>query len=122
MLCDLCSVIPQENQSFGMMLLFMYNVKACVLSFLCMFGSYCSTYGQVKGPTIHGILRGKYEYQPDLDASRFEVRNARLSAEGSLPYRSSYKLEVDLCDESSIKMKDAWVRVNPNSLTAVRST
>lgn len=91
----------------------MYNVKACVLSFLCMFGSYCSTYGQVKGPTIHGILRGKYEYQPDLDASRFEVRNARLSAEGSLPYRSSYKLEVDLCDESSIKMKDAWVRVNP---------
>ena len=64
-------------------------------------------------PQIHGILRGKYEYQPDLDASRFEVRNARLSAEGNLPLRSSYKLEVDLCDESAIKMKDAWVRVNP---------
>ncbi len=64
-------------------------------------------------PQIHGILRGKYEYQPDLDASRFEVRNARLSANGTLPLRSSYKLEVDLCDESAIKMKDAWVRVNP---------
>ena len=64
-------------------------------------------------PQIHGILRGKYEYEPDLDASRFEVRNARLSAEGNLPLRSSYKLEVDLCDESAIKMKDAWVRVNP---------
>lgn len=63
-------------------------------------------------PKIHGILRGKYEYQPELDASRFEVRNARLSAEGSLPFLSSYKLEVDLCDESVIKMKDAWVRVN----------
>lgn len=61
---------------------------------------------------IHGILRGKYEYQPDLDASRFEVRNARLSAEGNLPFMSSYKLEVDLCDESAIKMKDAWVRMN----------
>ncbi|MBQ0019445.1 MAG: porin [Bacteroidales bacterium] len=62
-------------------------------------------------PQFHGILRGKYEYQPDLDASRFEVRNARLSAEGKLPFRSSYKLEVDLCDESAIKMKDAWVRI-----------
>lgn len=62
-------------------------------------------------PQIHGILRGKYEYQQDLDASRFEVRNARLSADGNLPFRSSYKLEVDLCDESAIKMKDAWVRM-----------
>ena len=64
-------------------------------------------------PQLHGILRGKYEYEPDLDASRFEVRNARLSAEGNLSMRSAYKLEVDLCDESAIKMKDAWVRVMP---------
>lgn len=63
-------------------------------------------------PQFHGILRGKYEYQPELEASRFEVRNARLSAEGNLGHASSYKLEVDLCDESAIKMKDAWVRVN----------
>lgn len=62
---------------------------------------------------IHGILRGKYEYEPDLEASRFEVRNARVSVDGNLPMRSSYKLEVDLCDESQIKMKDAWVRLNP---------
>lgn len=66
-------------------------------------------------PQVHGILRGKYEYQPDMNANRFEVRNARLSADGNLPFRSSYKLEVDLCDESVIKMKDAWVRVNPVS-------
>jgi len=32
-------------------------------------------------PQIHGILRGKYEYEPDLNASRFEVRNARLSVD-----------------------------------------
>ena len=68
---------------------------------------------EVSTPQLHGILRGKYEYEPDLDASRFEVRNARLSVEGSMPMRSSYKLEVDLCDESQIKMKDAWVRLNP---------
>ncbi|MCI7559870.1 MAG: porin [Prevotella sp.] len=66
-------------------------------------------------PQIHGILRGKYEYEPDLDASRFEVRNARLAATGRLPLRSEYKLEVDLCDESAIKMKDAWVRITPVS-------
>lgn len=66
-------------------------------------------------PKIHGILRGKFEYQPEMKAGRFEVRNARLSAEGKLPLSSSYKLEVDLCDETSIKMKDAWVRVNPIS-------
>lgn len=64
-------------------------------------------------PEIHGILRGKYEYEPNLDASRFEIRNARLSLEGSLDLRSAYKMEVDLCDESSIKMKDAWVRLIP---------
>ena len=64
-------------------------------------------------PKLHGILRGKYEYQPEDDASRFEVRNARLSVNGKLAKRSEYKLEVDLCDESQIKMKDAWVRILP---------
>jgi len=64
-------------------------------------------------PEIHGILRGKYEYEPELGASRFEMRTARLSASGKLVGRSEYKLEVDLCDESSIKMKDAWVRLHP---------
>lgn len=71
-------------------------------------------------PLIHGILRGKYEYQPQMGASRFEVRNARLSAEGSLPFKSSYKMEIDLCDETAIKMKDAWVKVNP--VSALRIT
>lgn len=64
-------------------------------------------------PKIQGILRGKFEYQPEMRAGRFEVRNARISASGKFPLRSEYKLEVDLCDESNIKMKDAWVRVNP---------
>lgn len=64
-------------------------------------------------PQLHGLVRGKYEYQPDADASRFEVRNARISVQGALPLRSEYKIEVDLCDEGSIKMKDAWVRLTP---------
>ncbi len=64
-------------------------------------------------PEFHGIIRGKYEYEPSLDASRFEVRNARLSVEGRLPLRASYKMEVDFCDETEIKVKDAWVGLNP---------
>lgn len=64
-------------------------------------------------PKVSGILRGKFEYQPDLDKGRFEVRNARLAVSGKFAPISEYKLEVDLCDESAIKMKDAWVRVLP---------
>ena len=29
-------------------------------------------------PEIHGTIRAKYEYQPEINASRFEVRNARF--------------------------------------------
>ena len=61
-------------------------------------------------PQIHGILRGKYEYEPDLNASRFEVRNARLSVDGNMLLKSSYKLEVDLCDESAIVKKQLQTR------------
>ena len=64
-------------------------------------------------PGLHGILRGKFEYEPDLNAGRFEVRNARLSVVGKLPLCSEYKMEIDLCDEGEMKMKDAWVRVIP---------
>lgn len=85
--------------------------KAVAVLALCM--SATGVCAQDYSPKIHGILRGKYEYQPEMEASRFEVRNARLSAEGSLPMRAAYKLEVDLCDESAMKMKDAWVRMLP---------
>ena len=64
-------------------------------------------------PGLHGILRGKFEYEPDLNAGRFEVRNARLSVVGKLPLCSEYKMEIDLCDEGEMKMKDAWARVTP---------
>lgn len=85
----------------------------CLIAVMMMSFMSFQMYAQQPGPQIHGIMRGKYEYQPDMDASRFEVRNARLSAEGQLPMRAAYKLEVDLCDESAIKMKDAWVRLMP---------
>ena len=73
-------------------------------------------------PSIHGTIRGKYERQfsssdnhdeeaASTDAQRFEVRNARISVDGLLNERVSYKAEIDLCDEGAIKMLDAYGRV-----------
>lgn len=88
-------------------------VRFIIIILFITFACIGLTHAQTTAPDIHGILRGKYEYQPDMDAGRFEVRNARLLASGKLAHSSEYKLEVDLCDESAIKMKDAWVRINP---------
>lgn len=64
-------------------------------------------------PEIHGTIRGKYEYQPQMKASRFEVRNARFSVTGNVLPIVAYKAEIDLSDEGSIKMLDAYTRIFP---------
>ena len=70
----------------------------------------------VKDPTftvkLHGTVRAKFEYQPDLGQSRFQVRNARFSLSGSVTRAVDYKAEIDLSDEGSIKMLDAYARLN----------
>lgn len=62
-------------------------------------------------PNIHGTIRGKYEYQTEEGEGRFEVRNARISVDGKVTPILSYKAEIDLCDEGSIKMLDAYARL-----------
>ena len=64
-------------------------------------------------PEIHGTIRGKYEFQTETEESRFEVRNARFSVSGSVHPLVAYKAEIDLSDEGSIKMLDAYARVFP---------
>ena len=64
-------------------------------------------------PHIHGTLRSKYEYQTSEGEGRFEVRNARVSVDGKVTPFISYKAEIDLCDEGSIKMLDAYTRLKP---------
>ena len=64
-------------------------------------------------PEIHGTIRGKYEFQTETQESRFEVRNARFSVSGNVHPLVAYKAEVDLSDEGSIKMLDAYARVFP---------
>lgn len=61
-------------------------------------------------PAIHGTLRPRYEAEiNDGYAGRFEVRNARLSAEGYVCPVVDYKLQADLCDRGKFKMLDVWV-------------
>mgnify|MGYP004445197105 CR=1 FL=1 len=64
-------------------------------------------------PVINGTLRAKYEYQPQISAGRFEVRNARVGITGLIIRGLSYKAEIDLCDEGKIKMLDAFIRYSP---------
>ncbi len=64
-------------------------------------------------PEIHGTIRGKYEYQTVEGEGRFQVRNARFSITGKVIDAVSYKAEIDLSDEGSIKMLDAYTRINP---------
>ncbi|MFI3266113.1 MAG: porin [Rikenellaceae bacterium] len=62
-------------------------------------------------PQIHGSIRGKYEYQPEIDESRFQVRNARLNVSGFALENVYYKAEIDLSDQGVIRMLDAYVRL-----------
>lgn len=64
-------------------------------------------------PEIHGTIRSKFEWQPTIGKSRFEVRNARISLDGKIVPTLRYKAEIDLSDEGAIKMLDAYVRYQP---------
>ena len=64
-------------------------------------------------PQIHGTIRAKYEYCPQENASRFQVRNARFSLTGNVHPIVAYKAEIDLSDKGRIRMLDAYVRVLP---------
>lgn len=64
-------------------------------------------------PEIHGTIRAKYEYEPNIKSSRFQVRNARFSLTGNVHPIVAYKAEIDLSDEGSIRMLDAYTRLFP---------
>ena len=66
-------------------------------------------------PQIEGTIRAKYEYNTSLDASRFQVRNARFSVNGNFNSIVSYKTEIDLSDEGQTKMLDAYIRLQPQN-------
>ena len=84
-----------------------------LLSALNLFGQESTFTGaqETLKPEIHGTVRGKYEYQPEIDASRFQVRNARFSISGYVHPLVEYKAEIDLSDEGNIRMLDAYTSI-----------
>ncbi len=73
---------------------------------------------QQKSMNIGGTLRTKYEYQTSEHEGRFQVRTARINVSGDLSSKVSYKAEIDLCDEGSIRMLDAYTSIHAsNKLT-----
>lgn len=75
---------------------------------------------QEKAFELTGVIRAKYEYNTQLDASRFQVRNARLYFTGATSPVFSYKAEIDLSDEGQIKMLNAYIDLNANESLALR--
>lgn len=64
-------------------------------------------------PTISGTIRGKWEYQTEENETRFQVRTARVALDGFVVPIVEYKAEIDLSDEGSIKMLDAYAGLLP---------
>ncbi len=62
-------------------------------------------------PEIHGALRTRWEMDLENDASRFQVRNARVSLAGKVAPSIDYYVQTDLCDRGTMKILDAWGRI-----------
>lgn len=62
-------------------------------------------------PRINGAIRSRWEMDLDNDASRFQVRNARLSIAGNIAPTIDYFVQTDLCDRGKMKILDAWGRL-----------
>lgn len=93
-------------------------MKKAIIVILCLFAVVTVSTGAEKAkspyiPDFHGTIRAKYEYEPTINKGRFEIRNARLSVEGKIIPIVRYKAEIDLSDEGSIKMLEAYVRLQP---------
>ncbi len=64
-------------------------------------------------PKLVGEVRARYEYDTNLDAQRFQVRNARLNLSGKFSEMTSYKTKIDLSNRGKISMLDAYVKLTP---------
>jgi len=62
-------------------------------------------------PNIHGAIRARWEDDLNASRSRLVLRNARVSLDGGIAPAIDYFLQVDLCDQGSMKFLDGWARV-----------
>lgn len=107
-------VILQQISNISIKYMQRKNINLLVLCLLTGISASAQVEQKVdRKPNIHGTIRGKYEYQPEDEKGRFEVRTARVSVEGKVTDWVSYKAEIDLSDEGKIKMLDAYTRLSP---------
>ncbi len=62
-------------------------------------------------PKIHGALRTRWEMDLENDASRFQVRNARVTLDGKVAPTIDYFIQTDLCNAGKMQILDAWGRI-----------
>lgn len=62
-------------------------------------------------PKIHGALRTRWEMDTENDASRFQVRNARVTLNGNIAPKIDYFIQTDLCNAGKMQILDAWGRI-----------
>lgn len=62
-------------------------------------------------PVFHGALRPRWEMDLDNDASRFQVKNARVIMTGYISPAIDYFVQTDLCDQGKMKILDVWGRL-----------
>lgn len=62
-------------------------------------------------PKIHGALRTRWEMDTENDASRFQVRNARVTLSGDIAPQIDYSIQTDLCNAGKMQILDAWGRI-----------
>lgn len=62
-------------------------------------------------PKINGAIRARWEEDIDAAASRFQLRNARVSISGNIAPAIDYFLQADLCDQGSMKFLDGYARI-----------
>jgi len=66
-------------------------------------------------PELNGTFRGRFEYEPESEMQRFQVRNARLQVSGRVANPIGYVFQADFCDRGKFKMLDAygWLAPDP---------
>lgn len=62
-------------------------------------------------PVFHGAIRGRWEMETENAYSHFQVRNARISIEGSVAPSLSYMINTDFCDRGKVAILDAYARL-----------
>ena len=66
-------------------------------------------------PNIHATLRTRFELATETGDYRFQVRNARVIADGRIAPSIDYFINLDLCDRGKIKILDVWARIAASS-------